>query len=180
MLKKIFFVFFFSFLTILNSCNSKMQNSQNDFSNIDKFSIKITNETAKDLLKEKNLKMIGYGGKTPNQKILTFRITFNYEKPLTIPEARELLVYSVNKFVKNINNYNEIKPYLANYPVTEKNIEIIIISHGLDGRIAPIPFIAFSDSIEGTLQYQTNTTPLTIVHEETFEEAEQIVKEANK
>ena len=180
MLKKTFYTFLFLTFFSLSICNSNPFINENKLDDLDIKANKITFSTADELLKEKDLKMAGYGGGAPFGKIQLFTLSLTYEKPLTIREARKLLIYSVNKFVKNINDYKEIKPYLSNYPVTEKNIEVVIISHGLDGRTAPIPYIAFSSSKKGLLKYQTDTTPLTIVHEETFAEAEKIIKEASK
>lgn len=82
---------------------------------------------------------------------------FDLYKPLTLPEARQLVVRLVSNLVQHINSQNKLKKYLANYPFTEKDVVIRLRLRNKDcGFIYPfIGNIAYVSALDGDIIYDT-------------------------
>jgi hypothetical protein len=180
-MKKSINLIFVCLFIFLSSCNSNPFMNGNKLDDLDIKSNKITFETADELLKEKDLKMAGYGGGAPFGKITHLSLSLDSNNPLLIQEARELLVYSTNTFLNKINSSKELRPYLESYPATEKNIELRISGSDDNKQIKP-PYISYPAMLKGTCFYyiRNDKGRLELLHKETFTEAKQIVKEAHK
>ena len=141
---------------------------------------KIINKTEKQLKKEKDLFMIGTGGQMMGD-IQLARISFQYFHLVNLEEARALLVYTIQTFLKNINDNKEVRPYLHNYPFTTKNIEIKIFIYQPDGHYPPQGSIQFLVLRNNILSYKlvkpSEFAPWPILKEETYEEALKILAE---
>jgi len=86
---------------------------------------KITCKIAIELKNELKLVPYGSGGQAMDQ-IKMLALCFIYREPVEIDQARKLLIASVDKFTAKINENEDIRPYLNNYPFKTKNIEIMI------------------------------------------------------
>ena len=134
----------------------------------------LTTVAGRKLKKEKNLCPFGFGGQ--GNKVL--RLCFCYYQMVNMKEARELLVYAVNEFLEIVNNNQDVKPYLHNWPFTEKNIDIVIYFYLPSGYSVPPKELTIVSSNEGRIKFY-NRGPdgrLFVFHRETFDEAEQIIK----
>ena len=106
---------------------------------------------------------------------------FQYYGEKSVDEARELLVYSVECYLTAINENEEIRPYLHNYPFTSKNVEVDIYFRKIDGHTVPIGEINVASSNQGLVTYFIDNpegTALQEYHEESFEEAQRIYYES--
>jgi hypothetical protein len=76
--------------------------------------------------------------------------------------------------VADINNNEEIRPYLHEYPFTAKNVEIRIFIYKPDGTYPPLDKIQCFSSINGILTYYLDVPEkytFQALHKETYEEA---------
>jgi hypothetical protein len=133
---------------------------------------RIESQTAKQLKREKGLVPTGNSGQMMGN-IKSMGLSFNYYHLLNLEEARELLLYASNVFLKNINENKEIRPYLHNYPFTSKNIELVIFIYQADGSEPNQGSLAVLAIKDGILTYElaapNKYAPWPILHEETYE-----------
>ena len=141
---------------------------------------RIINQTDLQLKKEKNLHAIGSGGSMMGD-IQLAEIYFQYFHLVNLEEARVLLVYAIQTFLKNINENKEVRPYLHNYPFTTKNIEINIWILQPNGHYPDQGNIELLALENGILKYKlvapSEFAPWPILKEETYEEALKILAE---
>ena len=150
----------------------------------EKISDKITARTAKKLSKKYQLDPVGSGGSMMHD-VEMLALSFNCYRPLSIDESRELVINCVNEYLKSVNENEEIRPYLHNYPFTEQNIQVIIFFFGdknfqkiSPGKVNGVSAVKeqvryYTDSIEDEYKLET-------LHQETYEEALRIVKEQGR
>ena len=145
--------------------------------NYEKLADKITARTAKKLKQEKGLILVGSGGRMMGD-IKMMMMSFDYHKVVDMDEARKLLIYCVEEYLNAINSDEKVRPYLHNYPFTDKNIEIEIVFRNPDGsKVAPNE-ITIATADEGRLAYSIDDPEkhtLKRIHRETYEEALKIV-----
>ncbi len=144
------------------------------FSKDERIANKITMQVAKKISAEKGLAPIGTGGQMMDE-IKMLMLGFDCRKIVNMEAARELLVYCVEEYLAAINASEEIRPYLYNYPFSDKNIEIDIYFFNPDGSDVPIGDISVAAANKGRVIYEDGSGLLTI-HEETYKEATQKVK----
>lgn len=110
-------------------------------------------------------------------------ISFRYEKVVDIDTARKLLVYSVEEYLKAINNDKRVRPYLNHYPFTAKGVEIRIFFYQPDGHNVPAGQISCASSINGILEYNSHDPDdyaFKTVHKESYAEAIKIERKQNE
>ncbi len=107
-------------LFVCSSCAKTEYEKKRDLEN------KIIGMTWKQLEKEKNLIPLGEGGSvTPGNEYL--ELIFQYFEPLSIDEARELVVYSAETFLHNLNSDEKLGELLDKpYPMKWIRIQIFI------------------------------------------------------
>lgn len=81
---------------------------------------------SKEVKKENNLKLIGSGGGFLD-RINSFSLTFSGNQKLDIKASRRLFIDISQRFITRINQNQEIRGYLSEYPFTIKNLELIIL-----------------------------------------------------
>lgn len=168
LLSLMFFLFF--------SCTPNSYKISND----EKIANEIMKSVSLKLQKEKGLFPFGTGGGMMNE-IKMLALSFNYYKPITIDEARGLLIYSVNEFVSEINACEEIRQYLANFPFEPRNVEIRIFIYKPDGTNVSEGDLSIISSIDNILRYKIDAPDgkkLITVQKETYEEAVQNLTKA--
>lgn len=166
-------------LVILCGCNPKTSDYSYTLSEKEKSADAILVKVAMQLKKQYGLVPRGTGGRMMDQ-IKRLRLMFDYPKPLTVEEARPLIVGSVNEFIAAVNMDERIRPYLANYPFTSKNIEITIILQDAQGRGVPDGDLLVIFASGGHIKYKMNdpvTDRYRLILEETFEEAEERIRQ---
>ena len=137
----------------------------------------ITLRTAKQLEKEKGMKLVGTSGGMIDQ-VNSLGMHLYYYSPQETPEARKLALFVVDKFLHNINSDEKVRPYLNNYPFKVEDLEIFLyFRHPNRFEIKPrkICNIVIDN---GQLTFNTRnkeTGRLTTLFEETIEEAREKV-----
>ncbi len=130
----------------------------------------ITANTAKKLEEQKKLYLIGTGGGMMHD-IQAMHMSFQFFHEVDLEEARELIVYALREYLSDINNNEEVRPYLHNYPFTAKNVEIMIFVYGPDRHELPPERIYCITCIDGILEYYTRSDRDHPICKETYEEA---------
>ncbi|NGX52585.1 MAG: hypothetical protein KR126chlam5_00888 [Candidatus Anoxychlamydiales bacterium] len=171
------FKFLMLFLFILTSCKS---NSKNDYKNQPEYvhlAYEIMKNTAKELQNEKNLRLVGIGG-AMMYEVENMHMSFLLLNEFDLDEARDLIVYSITLFLKNINTNENIRSYLSHYPFTTKDITIFINMQNANTKINGVALS--SDKI--IYDSPGDQKSFESIHEETYEEAVKIVEseKANK
>ena len=124
-------------------------------------------------LKEKyGLISAGTGGQMMYQ-VEKLMLIFNYPEPLTETEASELVINAVEDFLFAINQEEELRQYLANYPFKPENVEITIFLQDTRGRsVHPDKFISVK-AANGYVVFKakdSETKEYRVVLKEPFEE----------
>src|SRR5690349_17251203 len=153
-------------LSLAFGCNSMTYKLSDD----EKIANQITQETAKKLKEKKNLILIGTGGQMMHE-IEMLAMSFNYYHEVNLEQARELLICAINEYLSDINNNQDVRPYLHEYPFTSKNVEIRIFIYGPDRRKLSPDKIGYILSIDGVLEYYTRADDDHPVCKETYAEA---------
>jgi hypothetical protein len=137
-----------------------------------KLAHEITANTAKKLEEQKKLYLIGTGGGMMHD-IQAMHMSFQFFHEVDLKEGRELIVYAVREYLSDINNNEEVRPYLHNYPFTAKNIEIRIFIYGPDRHELSPEKIYYISAINGIVDYYVRGPDnfRQAVCEETYEEA---------
>ncbi len=138
-----------------------------------KLAHEITANTARKLEKEKKLYLVGTGGGMMHD-IQAMHMSFDYYQEVDLQTARELIVYAVREYLSDINNNEEVRPYLHNYPFTAKNVEIRIWVSKPDRSNPSSGRIDYISAINGVLNYYTRGEKQysrKTIYEETYEEA---------
>ncbi len=139
---------------------------------------KVTNQTAKRLLIEKNLHCVGISGGMMGL-IQRMGMVFDYNKSVSLEEARRLAVYAMGKYRKDINASKEIRPYLIEYPFPIDRLKISI-SFYKDDSLSQVDadqistIFLFGDIVQYCLPSKGESI---VLHQETYEEALKIVQE---
>lgn len=165
--------FLFTLIILLAGCNGN--NVRQDFKPSNKSTLvdEISYKVFLDLKKNKDLYPCECGGRMMDQ-ITFLHWGFDYYKEIDIDEARELLIAAENQFLKAFNGDERIHPYLGNYPLTTKKMQIVIFLHKPDGsEIEPekLHVIAINEGILDYMIGKLGTERLKKIYKETYEEA---------
>ncbi|MCB1160819.1 MAG: hypothetical protein KDK45_25175 [Leptospiraceae bacterium] len=139
----------------------------------EKLADKITDKIGKKLEEKKHLKLVGTGGQMMDD-IQMMGMSFFYYHEVSLEESRELLVYAIRKYLKAINANEQIRPYLHEYPFTDKNVEIMIWFYNPDRSNLPSDKIYHASIIGGKMNYYIegkNKYSRISIQTESYEEA---------
>lgn len=165
---------FLFFLTIFCfSCSSKIKVTEKELT-----ANEVMRKTLLKLRKEKNLIPFGTGGRM-HYEIKILKLAFNYYDIVDVPKGRELLTYSVNRFVEEINADKSIRKYLYNYPFQPQNVEIRIFIENKNKTDSSADELGIVTFVDGLLQYKIwheESKSCTIILTETYEEAVEKLK----
>jgi len=162
----------FIIILILFHCSSCTKTEYEKKRNLEN---KIIGNTWKQLEKEKNLVPLGEGKSITEGKEF-IELIFQYFKPLTIDEARELVVYSAETFLDNLNS-NEKLNELLDKPYPMKWIQIRIHIYNPDYSEIEPPGICVAHYAKNNIRYFIyNEKDYEIIYEETYKEALEKVK----
>jgi hypothetical protein len=133
----------------------------------------VTNRAFARLKMEKGLYPFGSGAEMMYQ-IKMLALAFQYYKEINIEEARELLISAGAVFLDIINNNEEIRPFLHNYPFNPENVEIEIVLKKPDGSKLSSEKLCIITMADGMLKYKIDYPEkytLLTIHKETYAEA---------
>ena len=154
---------FIFILFLFSSCSKTEEEKKERLEN------KIIGKTWRQLEKEKNLVPLGEGGSViPGNEYL--ELIFQYFEPLTIDEARELVVYSAETFLHNLNSDEKLNE-LLDKPYPMKWIQILIHIYNPDYSGIEPPGISVAHYEKGNIMYFTERQKFEIIYKETYEEA---------
>ncbi len=134
----------------------------------------ISAKVAKTLCKKHNMEWVGEGGGMMGS-VYTIGLSFRVYHPLDRNEARMLVVDCVEELLAAVNQNEEIRPYLKDYPFTTKNVDIAVYSSNSDGRTVFDPYITVasiykSDTIEFATK-EPNQVPYKNEYRESYQAA---------
>ena len=150
-------------LIFLSSC------SQTEYQKRERLENKMIGKTWRQLEKEKNLIPVGEGGSiTPGKEFL--ELIFHYFQPLTIDEARKLVVYAAETFLDNLNSVEQLIELLGK-PYPKDWIEIRIhISNPDYSKIQPHD-ICVVELRRHKINYYIKDNTFEVIKEESLDEA---------
>jgi hypothetical protein len=144
----------------------------------------ITDEFSNELKNKEGFQLTARGG-LYFPKVRKISLDYEVIRKIDLEEARKLLVRYVTKFLKSVNESEELKPYLDSYPYTPYGIHFTISfldsNHRefMDGSIASVYLFGFEDIKRTYVHYNvfdSEKHKWVEIHQETYEEAEKIVQ----
>ncbi len=137
-----------------------------------KIKIYIGNAIAKD----KSFAFVGTGGGI-DDTIHSMHLDFYCYRPVSLEEARELIVYAVKFTLEEINNNSEWTPYFSEYPVTPKTLDLMILFKNPDYSDLSLNELNYVGCLKGDLLFRKISLPgeKSLIHEETYQQGLAIV-----
>lgn len=114
--------------------------------------------------------------------VRSFTVGFQTDKQLTIECARKLVINAAFEFLECINKRKDLKPYLVEFPMEQKDIAIIVMSNTLKKDLK-MPYIRSVMLSQGKIHYcndEMAPPKFGCIHKETFEEALALISSAEK
>ena len=139
----------------------------------------ITLKTAKELYDEKGMSLQGTGGGMIGN-VNHFDLMLTYSPPLSRDKGRKLFIEVLDKYLSNINNNMNIRPFLNNYPYQAKDITLYISFYSPNGARVPPGELDYIVISNGIMRFKTKDKEgrcILTLFEETLEEARQKVQE---
>lgn len=133
-------------LLFLCSCDSKALQSQTD--PLDR--ILACHETSQ--LKQFQMKLVS-AGISSHDEIERFALHYVTFQKMKIPQARKLIVASVEEFLDRINQEEALQDRLKHQPITYKDIQFNIGFGAIDGTFQEPPYVAYACLEEGVIHY---------------------------
>lgn len=118
------------------------------------------------------------GGEGEGFKVLSITLQ-RCGKKMGKEEARELIISVVDEFIAELNKDVTIKPFLKDFPLSYKNVDVTIVNYDELGADVYHPFIGGITAVAGSILYNThepNSYKDASREEETYEQASAIVK----
>lgn len=165
-------LFFLSILFLMQGCLMAKCEDQLVYS--------IMIKAIKPLEIEYNMERCGIGGAYDKGFHSLDLMLCRYGDKLTKNEARRIIIDCVNKFIQSINQDKKIQSQLKDYPITVKNVSLIIVNYDKNKNDVFHPYINGISFNNGEIIYTTrdpnNKYKFVSEEIETYEEALSIVK----
>ena len=137
----------------------------------------VNTQASKLLKKRYRLEPMGIGFSAPDDLILEMDLAVRCYANLDVEKGRRLMVKAARTYLEVINSNKKLKPFLVEHPFGPKNIYFKIFiaypgKHNVEiGKLTAISII------KGDIVYNIRKAEYghKRIHEESFEEAEQIV-----
>lgn len=133
----------------------------------------IRTDYSRFVLKNDQLIMDGFGGRMMGD-VQSIMLSFDSFSQPDISEARQLIVCKTEEFLLIINNHQDIRPFLHNYPFDATNFDLKIGFLQPTGKFVDPPYIAYASVISGIIYYSVYDSQmkrLERIHSESYEEA---------
>lgn len=101
----------------------------------------IRGKVAKKLAKKHQMDCVGVGGGMMGS-VYMIGLSFEINRPIDRDEARARIVDCVEELLTAVNQNEEIRPYLKNYPFTTHNVQVAIFIKDKDRRNLHDPLIS--------------------------------------
>ena len=164
--------FIFCLSIFLSSCQNEISHKN---SVEDEVSNKAIISIGKKLENKYNLSLGAIGGGAKDGIWLLTAGFTRHGKYLKLNESRLLIVEITQDYLKDINDNQELKPYLKVYPFTTSNLYVFVINLEKNGEEVKDPYIGSMSAREGIINYKTNDPcdeyKYKFKFKETFEEA---------
>jgi len=82
-------------------------------------------KVAKKLVKKHEMECVGVGGGMMGS-VYMIGLSFQIHRPIDRNEARERIIDCVEELLTAVNQNDEIRPFLKNYPFTTDNVQVAI------------------------------------------------------
>ena len=117
---------------------------------------KVISQTTKKLEKKYKMVAVGIGGSEKDGKVTSIVRSFSrYKGPITKKKGREMIICSVEAYIKAINESEQAKPYLNNFPFTNENIDVVIINYQENGQSLKDPNIKIFANYANKIHFKT-------------------------
>lgn len=140
----------------------------------------ITAKFTKELMKEKNMYLFGYGGRMMFD-VEEVSMSYNIVKHASIDEARRLFVEVAEGYLARINTSEKLRPFLHNYPFTINNLDLGIGFENEKGQAyEDLVYVVYSKRT-GKIVYNANDPKEGMfykIYEESYDEAVKLVRQA--
>lgn len=151
MFSNLFYIYFLLLVTFFSGIIFTNRYSPPEYIAI---SDKIRVEVAKNLIKRHSMLVVG----TRDGMIDCLNmvgLNFQIQGPLGKEILRSILIDSVEEFLKQINTDEKIRPFLKNFPFTEKEIEIVIFVKDKNDNELFDPDISVASAVNGKIYFNT-------------------------
>lgn len=144
----------------------------------------LTDRYSENLKKKEDFHLSLYGG-VYYPKVCKLTLGYDANRKADLPQARKLIVQYVSKLLDNVNESEELRPFLDEYPYSAYGVHFVISffdKHGQqfhDGSIARVSLYGFKDPKRANVVYYTfdpKHDEWPECYRETYEEAEEIVR----
>lgn len=136
------------------------------------------NAHSDEMCRKYGFEVAGTGGSFTTD-IRSVYLMYVCKQHLSLQQARRLYVSVVEDLVTRLNANRNIRPFLHEYPITGKNIEIDLSFENRDGTSFKNNEVAFISNMDGKgiVYYvsQEGSDRIEILHRESYEEALRIV-----
>ena len=147
--------------------------------------------TLQRLIKQSNERVIargfillGYGGKwNPTIQLIDMSYTTTEYKFKSVEEARNFFLPFFEEYIKPFNEEKSIRPYLMNFPLDARNLELSITFKENATQSLLAPWINRISTCNGKIIYRiktSNHSQSTVLYSEPYEEALKIVSQELK
>ena len=134
---------------------------------------RITLNTAQEIHAHTLFEPIGLGGGMIHN-IQTMSLLLRTYKPVTLENARRIIVECTEAYLKRINSNKEVKSFLAEYPFSAKRIDLTVLVLDEEDHFKLGGSLANFYLENGKIVYKVanlEAKKLEIVHEESYEDA---------
>lgn len=129
----------------------------------------------KEIEREYGVQTYGIGASFP-VKINSIHFSFSTGREASINEGRRMVVSIANRFILRMNEDENLLKFLANNPPSITNVDLTLrFNDSLSSPLQSVMIIG-SKKLVVYNEYNDARTMLLDLHEESFEEAEKIVK----
>ncbi len=140
-------------------------------------SMKVMTDFSQNYMKPKGFLLSGIGSAMPD-KIHELDVDYVSSIHVNVEQARKLFIDHSQSFLDKINGDAALRPYLVEYPFTEKNIDFRL-SFENNLKYYDPPYIAFVFLVNNKIYYNyydNQKKKFMDAHEETYQEALKIVR----
>jgi len=142
-----------------------------------KYVDKVVASTITEIEKKDGLKLFGYGGGMMHDLYL-LSTHFTVQKPLTMDEARKMYISGTKGLLKAINTDCNIRPYLHDFPFTDRNLQFFISYTGENPIYKSPPYVKVLYETKGKIFYKSinpTTGDLFTLYSEPYEDALKLI-----
>lgn len=174
-------VIFLFVCIVVTACNQEPSLPESD-----RLAYKISGRIAEQLKNKYDLDLngIGLSGNGDENTLKSIKLMFSLTHLVTKEEGRDLILKCIEDFLREINDFEEIRPYLIHFPFTYEDIGLRILFYS-DARYEPTvdPNIDCISLIEGVIKYsipdKQNRFTNKSIEKESYEDALKIRNRVN-